>query len=213
MRLVVLALIALLGCNRETQLGTVTPPDAWTRVEDADRDPALAKLYLDYRERKTLSIFIYEGPTGERLRVISWRSEFPTTSLLARLTGFRGRGAHRLDTMGDLAIDELVLDDSYHVGLQIQPEASDDPDKVTRTSTLLASCIGAASATDVKSPCRRAIARTIAAAKDDADGSWMYWYIAGLVFAALVIGRRLQIGRRLLPPKGPSGLPTARVRS
>ena len=207
--LVILA--ALAACNRETQLGTVEPPEGWTRVDNAERDPAIANLYLDYRERKTLTVDTFASSKGERLRVIKLRTEFPTTSLLARLSGYRGPGARRLDTIGDLGIDELALDQTYHLALQIQAPPSDDPNKVTRTSTLIASCLGPLSPI-AESPCRRAIARTVDAAKDDADGSWLYWYIAGLVFAALVIGRRLQIGRRLLPPKGPSGLPTARVR-
>ena len=58
----------------------------------------------------------------------------------------------------------------------------------------------------------RAIHKSIDAVRSDSDDWWIYSYVIGLIFAALVIGRWLQLGRRLLPPKGPSGLPVARVR-
>ena len=210
MRAALVFCVLLFGCNRQTELGTVAPPKGWTVSTTTSHASVIDDLRLDYKERQSMTITTATSPSGQQeLRVIKLRSQDPTFSLLARIAGYRGPGARRIDTVGDLSIDELDTDDGYHIALQIVPPASDNPDQVTRTPTLLASCTGSIAERD---PCRKAIAKAVDAAKDDADGSWLYWYIGGLAFAALVIGRRLQIGRRLLPPKGPSGLPNARVR-
>jgi hypothetical protein len=205
-----LALAVAPACNRETQLAKVHPPKGWSETT-AGNSEALADLYLDYRERKTLEIHTYVSPTGERLRTITLKSEFAPQALLGRLTKYRR--ANKTETFGDLVLDSIDADDERHVGIQVSQPPSEDPDKVVRSATLLASCLAVpAEQVAAKGPCMQAIRRSVAVMKDDADGSWMYWYIAGLGFAALVIGRRLQIGRRLLPPKGPGGLPKARVR-
>jgi hypothetical protein len=217
------ALIAIttFGCYHEPSLDVVDAPQGWTRLTEtaAGHAAAIEVLRLEYRERKTLAIETYESPaTGDRLQVIRLRSQHAAPTLLARLAQHRGPGVYRQDTIGQLSIDFLDTPQAHHVGLGVEPEPSDDPDKVARGSILLASCIAGPNATraptavDTHHPCIRAVAAAIDEVKDEADGSWMYWYIAGLVFASLVIGRRLLLGRRLLPPKSPSGLPVARVR-
>lgn len=203
-------LIALSGCNRETELAKIHPPKGWVETT-AGNSETIANLYLDYRERKTLEIHTYVAPTGERLRTITLTSELPPQSLLGRLTKYRR--PNKTETFGDLVIDSLDADDERHVGVQVAQPPSDDPDRVVRSRTLLASCLAAPAQTiAAQGPCMRAIGDSVATAKDDADGSWMYWYIGGLAFAALVIGRRLQIGRRLLPPRPTGRLPEAKLR-
>jgi hypothetical protein len=210
-RLAVVMLIALsAACNRETQLAKIQPPNGWIEITEGNAQ-AVANLGLDYRERKTLEIHTYVSPTGERLRAITLASELAPQSLLGRLTKYRR--ANKTETFGDLVIDSIDADDERHVGIQVPKPPSTDPDKVVRSSTLLASCLAAPTKEVApKGPCMHAIDDSLAVAKDDADGSWMYWYIAGLAFAALVIGRRLQIGRRLLPPRPTGRLPEAKLR-
>jgi hypothetical protein len=206
-----IALAAVSGCNRETQLAKIQPPQGWTETTEGNSE-AVADLFLDYRERRTLEIHTYVSPTGERLRAITLKSEFEPQSLLGRITNYRR--ANKTETFGDLVIDSIDAEDERHVGIQVPQPPSTDPDKVVRSATLLASCLAApGQQVAAKGPCMRAITNSVAVMKDAADGSWMYWYIGGLAFAALVIGRRLQIGRRLLPPKGPGGLPKAKVRA
>jgi hypothetical protein len=209
-----IALAAGTGCNRETQLAKIQPPQGWTETTEGNAE-AVAALYLDYRERRTLEIHTYVSPTGERLRAITLKSEFAPQSLLGRLTKYRR--ANKTETFGDLVIDSIDADDERHVGIQVPQPPGEDPDKVVRSSTLLASCLAAPAPTQeevaAKGPCMHAITNSVAVMKDAAGGSWMYWYIGGLAFAALVIGRRLQLGRRLLPPKGPGSLPEAKVRA
>ncbi|HLL21911.1 MAG TPA: hypothetical protein VK427_07260, partial [Kofleriaceae bacterium] len=144
---------------------------------------------------------------GERLRVIELRSQAEPGMLLRRSVR-GGWDVRRTHAIGDLVVDELASSAGYHVGLGIR-DATDNPDAVVRTPVLIASCLGP---TTPKSACRRSLARAVDAATDEADGSWLYTYFALLGFATLVIGRRLQIPRRLLPPKPSGRLPVARLR-
>jgi hypothetical protein len=206
MRYLVLAL--LVACSRGPSLGGVDAPNGWKRV--ASDELLLNELGVEYRERKTAHVDTFEGPGGEQLRVIRLDSRYSAMHLLSRLTN--RLGAYRIDTVGDLTIDALDTDNGHHVGFEIQAPPSDDPDKVTRGQIMLASCTAPLGPPQKKDPCMQAVAGTIAELRDEADGSWIYWYVAALAFASIIIGRQLLIGRRLLPPKGPGGLPVARVR-
>lgn len=199
--------IALVACNRETEIAKVEPPAGWSEVT-AGNAAAIGDLALDYRERRTLAIRTYESPAGERLRVITLQSGFAPQSLIGRLTKYRR--ANPTQALGDLVIDSLDADDERHVGVQIARPPSNDPDRVVRSPTLVVSCL--APRVDATGPCMRAIDASVAAMKDAAGGSWMYWYIAGIAFAALVFGRYLQIPWRLMPSKSPTRLPQATLR-
>jgi hypothetical protein len=213
-RFLLLALL-LIGCNRELSLEPVRAPKGWTEVASADPHVALRELGIEYRERKDAAIVSYASPTGDQLRVITVRSQVPLRSLLARLANVRGLGPSPHTQTGQFTVETIASHAALHVGFEIAPEPNDNPDAVERSQLMIASCTPARDRVPSmydKDPCVRAIHASIDAVRSDSDDWWVYSYIAGLIFAALVIGRWLQLGRRLLPPKGPSGLPVARVR-
>ena len=207
--------LLVVGCNRELSLEPVRAPKGWAKVESADPHVILRDLGVEYRERKDATIVTYASPTGDRLRVITVRSRFSVGSLLARLANERGVWAQPHTKAGQLTVETINDRASLHVGFEIAPEPSNDPDKIDRAALMIASCTPARDPAPTmydKNPCVRAIHNSIDALRSDSDDWWVYSYVIGLIFAALVIGRWLQLGRRLLPPKGPSGLPVARVR-
>ncbi len=220
MRLLVIALLVA-GCNRELSFEPIRAPKGWTTVTSADPHVLLRDAGIEYRERKDATITTYASPNGDQLRVITVRSGVPMRSLLARLANERGLWPAPHTDHGQFSVETIGARDALHVGFAISPEPSDDPDKVDRAELMIASCIPSRSYVPAPfrvptmyddDPCVRAIHASITATKSDSDNWWVYTYVAGLIFAALVIGRWLQLGRRLLPNRGPSGLPSARAR-
>jgi hypothetical protein len=132
-----------------------------------------------------------------------------------RLGGERGLHSQRHTIKGQFTVDTLGARNGLHVGFQIAPEPSDNPEAIERSQMMIATCMPANAAVPTmydSDPCVRAVHKSIDALKSDSDDWWIYSYAIGIVFAVLILGRWLQLGRRLLPPKGPSGLPEARVR-
>ena len=214
MRFLLLALVVLFGCNRELSLEPVRAPKGWSKVESVDPHVVLRDLGVEYRERKDAAIVTYASPDGDQLRVITLRSQVPLRSLLARLANERIWPTPHTKA-GQFTVEVLGSRAALHVGFEIAPEPSDNPDAIVRSEIMIASCTPARNpvpAMEDADPCVRAIHKSIDSVRSDSDDWWIYSYVIGLIFAALVIGRWLQLGRRLLPPKGPSGLPTARVR-
>ena len=214
MRFLLLALV-LVGCNRELSLEPVQPPKAWTKTISADPHVVLRDLGVEYRERKDAAITTYKSPAGDQLRVITVRSQVSVHSLLARLANERGVWPKPHTKAGAFTVETIRSLGQLHVGFEIAPEPSDNPDAVDRAQIMIATCTPAHAVVPAMTdndPCVRAIHKSIDAVKSSSDNWWVYSYIIGLIFAALVLGRWLQLGRRLLPPKGPSGLPVARVR-
>jgi hypothetical protein len=214
MRLLVIELL-LIGCNRELSFEPIREPKGWSKTTSRDADAFLLEIGVEYRERKNASIVTYKSPAGDHLLVVTFESQIPMQSLLVRLGGERGLHSQRHTIKGQFTVDTLGARNGLHVGFQIAPEPSDNPEAIERSQMMIATCMPANAAVPTmydSDPCVRAVHKSIDALKSDSDDWWIYSYAIGIVFAVLILGHWLQLGRRLLPPKGPSGLPEARVR-
>lgn len=210
-----LAALLSAGCNRELTLEPVSAPKGWAPYNSADPHVLLRDLGVEYRERKDAVITTYAAPNGDQLRIVTFKSQIPMQSLLVRMGNERGLHAQRHTIKGQFTVDVLGARDALHVGFQIAPEPNDNPDAVDRSQMMIASCIPASGRVPTMyddDPCVRAVQKSIKSLESDSDDWWIYSYAIGIIFAALILGRWLQLGRRLLPPKGPSGLPPARAR-